>query len=49
MVIIEDVQVVVDYYIIILVLVFGKLVRVYLFQKYKRIKKFEGKLDQKFD
>ncbi|KAL6038003.1 hypothetical protein STEG23_022696 [Scotinomys teguina] len=45
----EDAQAAVDYYTTIPALVFGKPVRVHLSQKYKRIKKPEGKPDQKFD
>uniref|UniRef100_A0A8C5JZA8 RRM domain-containing protein n=1 Tax=Jaculus jaculus TaxID=51337 RepID=A0A8C5JZA8_JACJA len=45
----EDAQAAVDYYTTTLALVLGKPVRVHLSQKYKRIKKPEGKLDQKFD
>uniref|UniRef100_A0A8C0S2L4 Matrin-3 n=1 Tax=Canis lupus familiaris TaxID=9615 RepID=A0A8C0S2L4_CANLF len=45
----EDAQAAVDYYTTTPALVFGKPVRVHLSQKYKRIKKPEGKPDQKFD
>ncbi|CAO2603666.1 Matr3 [Lemmus lemmus] len=45
----EDAQAAVDYYTTTPALVFGKPVRVHLSQKYKRIKKPEGKSDQKFD
>ncbi|ELV09624.1 Matrin-3 [Tupaia chinensis] len=45
----EDAQATIDYYTTTPALVFGKPVRVHLSQKYKRIKKPEGKPDQKFD
>ncbi|XP_044300296.1 matrin-3-like [Varanus komodoensis] len=45
----EDAQAAVEYYSSAPALVFGKPVRVHLSQKYKRIKKPEGKPDQKFD
>ncbi|XP_015266514.1 PREDICTED: matrin-3 isoform X2 [Gekko japonicus] len=45
----EDAQAVVEYYLSTPALVFGKPVRVHLSQKYKRIKKPEGKPDQKFE
>nr|pir matrin 3 - rat [Rattus norvegicus] len=45
----EDAQAAVDYYTTTPALVFGKPVRVHLSQKYKRIKKPEGKPDEKFD
>ncbi|XP_006866191.1 PREDICTED: matrin-3-like isoform X3 [Chrysochloris asiatica] len=45
----EDAQAAVDYYTTTPALVFGKPVRVHLSQKYKRIKKPEGKPDQKYD
>ncbi|XP_054849574.1 matrin-3 [Eublepharis macularius] len=45
----EDAQAVVEYYSSTPALVFGKPVRVHLSQKYKRIKKPEGKPDQKFE
>ncbi|XP_006891296.1 PREDICTED: matrin-3-like [Elephantulus edwardii] len=45
----EDAQAAVEYYTTTPALVFGKPVRVHLSQKYKRIKKPEGKPDQKFD
>uniref|UniRef100_A0A2K5C6K4 Matrin-3 n=1 Tax=Aotus nancymaae TaxID=37293 RepID=A0A2K5C6K4_AOTNA len=45
----EGAQATVDYYTTTPALVFGKPVRVHLSQKYKRIKKSEGKPDQKFD
>nr|XP_020643651.1 matrin-3 isoform X2 [Pogona vitticeps]XP_020643652.1 matrin-3 isoform X2 [Pogona vitticeps]XP_020643653.1 matrin-3 isoform X2 [Pogona vitticeps]XP_020643654.1 matrin-3 isoform X2 [Pogona vitticeps] len=45
----EDAQAAVEYYSATPALVFGKPVRVHLSQKYKRIKKPEGKPDQKFD
>ncbi|KAJ7411658.1 Matrin-3 [Willisornis vidua] len=45
----EDAQAAVEYYSTTPALVFGKPVRVHLSQKYKRIKKPEGKPDQKTD
>ncbi|XP_077168821.1 matrin-3 isoform X2 [Paroedura picta] len=45
----EDAQAVVEYYLSTPALVFGKPVRVHLSQKYKKIKKPEGKPDQKFE